>query len=245
MTRRVKTGERVAQLIIQEIVDHRLDSGDFLPSESEFVEKYQVGRAAVREALRILEVQGLITVRTGQNGGPRVASPSAEDFGRMATLHLQMADASFASLAKSRLLLEPLMAAQAAVRQDREAIAKIWQTLDEEKQVPAFGDHGSAATLAFSFHGAVDDASGNSVLALCSKGLGHIWYERTRAHQRHFVEAPEDQELMLQEHTKITKAIDRGDDSLAQRLMRDHERRIQDEILRHDPELSKEVISWM
>jgi GntR family transcriptional repressor for pyruvate dehydrogenase complex len=66
----VKTSERVAAAIVSEIVSRGLGAGDRSPNEATMLERFQVGRASLREALRILEVHGLISLRSGPGGGP-------------------------------------------------------------------------------------------------------------------------------------------------------------------------------
>ena len=79
---------------------------------------YQLGRASLREALRILEVHGLILIRPGRGGGPVVANFSSRDFGRMATLHFHVGRATFRDLVQARMVMEPVMAGLAAQRLD-------------------------------------------------------------------------------------------------------------------------------
>src|SRR5215211_3941173 len=78
-----KVSEVVARSIVQDIAARRLPPGTMLPSESVMLDRYRVGRASLREGLRILEIQGLITIKPGPGGGPMVATASSHDFGRM------------------------------------------------------------------------------------------------------------------------------------------------------------------
>src|SRR5581483_7525231 len=67
--RNAKTSEVVALDIVRDIVARNLKPGDKLPLESELLRQYRVSRSSLREALRLLEVQGLITIRPGPGGG--------------------------------------------------------------------------------------------------------------------------------------------------------------------------------
>src|SRR6202008_3764003 len=98
--------------------------GDMLPSEADMIATYAVGRATVREALRLLEVQGLIGLKTGPGGGPGVAQLTARHLGDMARLHLKMAGATYGELVRARLAIEPLMARLAAETQDPEGLTR-------------------------------------------------------------------------------------------------------------------------
>ena len=66
-----KTSEVVAFAVARDIVEHGLRSGDRLPLEAEMVEQYGVSRESLREALRLLEAQGIVSIRRGPGGGPR------------------------------------------------------------------------------------------------------------------------------------------------------------------------------
>ena len=80
--RRAKISQIVAAEIVRFVVDEQLREGDRLPTESEMLEQFGVGRGSLREALRLLEAYGLISIRQGQNGGPVLATLRAEDVAR-------------------------------------------------------------------------------------------------------------------------------------------------------------------
>src|SRR5687768_6499818 len=77
-----KTSEVVAMQIVRDIVDRGLVEGDRLPLEAAMVRQYRVSRASLREALRLLEVQGLISLRPGRGGGPAVGAADPQHLAR-------------------------------------------------------------------------------------------------------------------------------------------------------------------
>src|SRR5262249_12010749 len=91
-------------------------AGDRLPSESAMVARLGVGRASLREALRILEAYGLIRVRPGPRGGPVVTDVKPSDYAQTTTLYLHRHGANLRDLLEARLVLEPVMARLAALR---------------------------------------------------------------------------------------------------------------------------------
>src|SRR5262245_29141890 len=125
-----KVSAIIAREIVRDIARQKLAPGTTLESESAMLRRYQVARASLREALRILETHGLIRIKPGPGGGPVVSNVSSADFGRMATLFFQVRDIRFGELVEARLILEPMMARLAAARQnpadndDIKAIAK-------------------------------------------------------------------------------------------------------------------------
>src|SRR5579859_1399256 len=81
-----KTAELVATHIRRQIVLGQLSQGDALPSETALMLEFNISRPTLREAFRILESEGLITVRRGARGGARVQEPSSEVAARYAAL---------------------------------------------------------------------------------------------------------------------------------------------------------------
>ena len=98
LLRPLKTSEGVARDIVDDIVRRGLGEGDGLPSEAAMLEQYDVSRESLREGLRLLEVQGLISIRRGPGGGPIVGSIDPANLGRTSTLYYHLAGATYAEL---------------------------------------------------------------------------------------------------------------------------------------------------
>src|SRR5262245_43750238 len=81
--RPLKTSEMVARDVVHAIVTRGLRTGDKLPSEAAMLAEYGVSRESLREGLRLLEVQGLISIRRGPGGGPVVGRIDAANLGRI------------------------------------------------------------------------------------------------------------------------------------------------------------------
>jgi len=77
-----KISETIARDILDDIVVRQLPPGTMLASEAVMLDRYGVGRASLREALRILEIHGLIKIKPGPRGGPVVAEVTSSDLGR-------------------------------------------------------------------------------------------------------------------------------------------------------------------
>src|SRR3954466_6485404 len=80
--RTTKVSESVAWQILHDIAANDLPPETKLPPESEMLETYRVGRASLREGLRLLEVAGIIVIRPGPRGGPMVADLEGRSLGR-------------------------------------------------------------------------------------------------------------------------------------------------------------------
>jgi GntR family transcriptional repressor for pyruvate dehydrogenase complex len=111
-----KTAMLVAQRIVADINRRGNTVGDRLPPERVMLEEYDVGRGTLRESLRFLELQGVISLKPGPGGGPVVQQPDASSLATSLTLLLQFANAPFRTIAEARIGLEPMMAQLAAER---------------------------------------------------------------------------------------------------------------------------------
>ena len=96
-----------------------LGSGARLPLEADMATQYDVSRSSLREALRILEVQGLIRLKPGPGGGPVVGVVEAANLARTASLYFHLAGASYRDLVDTQALLEPLCAVAASPNTER------------------------------------------------------------------------------------------------------------------------------
>src|SRR3954454_22738188 len=83
-----KLSTLLADSITETILKNGMQPGDRLPPEREMREQFGVGRGTLREALRVLEAEGLITVRSGPHGGPVVSKPDALRLARLLILLL-------------------------------------------------------------------------------------------------------------------------------------------------------------
>jgi len=116
---RAPEGKRFADVmhaIVRDIVTQRLKPGDRLPVEAELMRRYRVSRAPLREALRLLEAQGLITIRSGPGGGASVARLQSESFGRTVALYLHLLGATSDELLDARASIGALLAGQTGNR---------------------------------------------------------------------------------------------------------------------------------
>lgn len=236
--RNEKVAEQVAREILREIQREGLKAGARLPSESVMLERFDIGRGSLREALRILEVNGLVTIKTGPGGGPIVAESNPVSFGQMWTLHLQSIGATYRELLEARVEYESLLARRAAERVTSEASQAIRATLDEVST--HLNDDVQYATAASGFHTAVCAAGDNSVMALAANAIQSLWSRRVTTVL--FAEA--DRPMIIREHRDITKAIERGNGRQAEKLMREHMQRYRDYCEKRYPARLDDIVDW-
>jgi len=214
-----KTAETVARRVVQTIVSGGLTAGDKLPREAEMVEHYGVGRETLREALRLLETQGLITLRRGPGGGPVVASADAVNLGRISTLYYQMTGATYLELVEAWALAEGLLAERAARNPDAALRARMMAPYLQE--APPTEDTATVATfmsMHTGFHDALGRLGGNRVLQLSLSSFGQIV-----SYQAGVIDDPRLlRQLIHDDHGLLARAVAAGHQRAASSLMQSH-----------------------
>ena len=237
--RHVKRSELLAREIVEEVVDRQMRPGELLPPEAVMLDHYGVGRASLREALRLLEAQGLVTLKPGPGGGPVVGKVDAANLGRTATLYFRLAGATYGLLAEAMLVLEPWLAELAAQRADRKlAAASLGRCMAAADQVQ--GDVEGVWEKAPEFHEAVYHLSGNGVLETVASAIGAIF----RTHVLNEVDLADRQASFLADHHRLADAIGAGQPTKARRLALEHFQSIVDAVSDHDPRLFDRLIEW-
>jgi GntR family transcriptional repressor for pyruvate dehydrogenase complex len=120
--RPLKTSESVASDFVHDIVEAGLHEGERLPGEAAMLEQYGVSRESLREGLRLLEVQGLISLRRGPGGGPIVGTVDPANLGRVSSLYYHLAGATYAELFDAWVVSETMIAELAARDPDRDEV---------------------------------------------------------------------------------------------------------------------------
>jgi GntR family transcriptional regulator, transcriptional repressor for pyruvate dehydrogenase complex len=234
-----KLSELIARQVLHDIGDQQLPPGTQLPAESAMCERFDVGKASVREAMRILEINGLISIRTGSGGGPVVGSSDGRGYGSMSTLHFQAIGATLRDLLDARLILEPALAAQAAARPGPEAGATLRAFLESSLLVPR-SDAERFAAKHSDFHGALCAASGNPILALIAGALRDIWSVRVEA-----VMLPEDRRQGVEvDHRLVTEAVENHDVEATERHMREHLEHYRDYCEQNYSHILGDIVEW-
>jgi GntR family transcriptional regulator, transcriptional repressor for pyruvate dehydrogenase complex len=178
--RQPRLADMVASVLRDRIVNGELGNGDLLPKQDELLEEFRISRPSLREALRILESEGLLTVRRGNVGGSVVEAPNAESSAYMFGLVLQSRRGSVSDLADAIRQIEPITASLCAERADRaKAVAPQLQANINDCE-GALGDGPRFTVLSRRFHEELVAACGNQTLILMVGALESLWSEQER-----------------------------------------------------------------
>jgi DNA-binding FadR family transcriptional regulator len=211
----------VLEKIETDLLDGALRPGDRLPPERELSATLGVGRSSVREALRVLEVMGLI--RTGTGSGPTsgaiiIATPQG---GMSALLRLQVAAQGFPfdDVVATRLVLESAVVESLAADPARSTAdaRDILVAMDaDDLSAPEF------LALDAQLHLALAEASGNVVIAAMMAGLRTAIESYVQAGAARIAEWDAAAARLRREHHAILDAVDNGDGARARTLVHDH-----------------------
>lgn len=169
---KVKASLVLAREMVQTIYDSGLKPGDRYLSEADGIRTHQVGRGTYREALRFLELQGVITMRAGPAGGVEIGQPDWQHLASTIALLMQFADAPLRSILEARVAIEPGMAELVAVHATDDEIADMAGKLDE---VDAHVGHFARWSVAYNaYWRCLAASSHNPLLASLSPALRAI-----------------------------------------------------------------------
>lgn len=211
-----KAAQVLASQIKNEIISGKYPAGAMLPAETDMANQLNLSRPTVREALRLLESEGLVSIRPGPRGGPRVERPSSMAVTRSLTTLFQYERVSLAALLEARRAIEPACARVAAVRARPDDIAALKASV--ERMRVGLEDDTVFWTENANFHVALAEAGSNTVLNTLMLSLRELIYEFTAG--LHI--QPDERMETVAEHTEIMNAIAAQDPDAAARAAEAH-----------------------
>ena len=213
-----KSSDVLAERLKQEILNDGYQPGATLPTERELVSTTGLSRGSVREALRILEAQGLVNTRAGRYGGTTVALPTTDQLTSQVNLYAKGRSVPLSALVEVRLALEPMVAALAAKRRTEEDLSNL-RAIAERIEWAAENDLTAFLEENVNWHDAIAAASHNDLLHAFATSVSGMMFEASQIKE---FASPEVRERVLRAHAKILEAIESGDADLARtRVERD------------------------
>jgi len=209
-----KVAETVADAIRGDIIRGRLKDGDSLPVEAHLIAEFGVSRPTIREAVRILESEGLVAVSRGAKGGAQVSSPTFALVARAAGIALQGNGATLGDIYQVRTIIEPPAARMIAETNALHGAAVLRQQL--EKEMSLVEDRQAVAQAIAEFHHIMIDLCGNVTLRMFGNALQHLVQRhlalaQQREPNRNLAALAERTRFGLRSHAKLIGLIERGD----------------------------------
>ena len=220
--RYMKMSEVIAGELRTRVARGDLADGDLLPNERLLQEEFGVSRPTLREAMRILEAEGLIITPRGGSKGSRITSPTAQQAAQYAGVILQVRGATIADIFQLRTLVEPAAARLLALRKDRPdlgVLRRIVDEMDKERSNPR-----ELARMLPIFDQTLLSMSGNEALNLVGQMMAHILNLHLHTIPETVAGLPAANRKGVQRGPavlyEVLDAIEAGNGDLAEQLMR-------------------------
>ena len=225
--RQPRLAEMVASSLRSRILSGELVDGSMLPKQDELLEEFGVSLPPIREALRILETEGLITVRRGNVGGAVIHRPQAAKVVYMMGMVLESRQVPLGDVLAAFTAFEPACAAECASRPDRDhtVLPVLRATLDAAEA--GIDDPTVYTGLARQFHIDLVAHCGNDAMALVVGALESLWTvhvdQMARRHDQHgsFADLAA-RRRSARDHERLYVRIEQGDARGAEQLARAH-----------------------
>jgi GntR family transcriptional regulator, transcriptional repressor for pyruvate dehydrogenase complex len=220
---RLSRPQKVAEAIKQWVMDEGWQPGQRLPSETELIGRFGMAKGTIREAIRLLEAQGLVKSRTGPGGGVFVHRVSEERAAALLGNYVYFAHPTIDDIYQLRAALEPELAASLAGRLSVSQLDHL-ESVVAESAPPAASAEGEAARHAASlrFHVELAAMSENPLLRFVIRFLAELLSEITVARGLHSDTDPELWQSGLAYQTRLIEALRTADPARARSVMEAH-----------------------
>jgi len=214
---------RVAEAIKEWVVEQGLQPGDRLPGETELIERFGMSKGTIREAMRLLQAQGLVETKTGPGGGSFVGEVSTERAHALLANYFYFRDISIADIYQLRVALEPEVAASLAGHLSPDRLAELRSIIDsyaEPARDPEEERRQHVASLRF--HARLASFADNALLGFIIGFMSQILTDLTVYKQLYTAPNIELWRTGRQHQLDLLDAIARGDAPGARAVMRSH-----------------------
>jgi DNA-binding FadR family transcriptional regulator len=211
--------EMVITHLTDAILDRTFPSGSRLPTERQLAADLGVGRSAVREAIKVLQAQGIITTAAGPAHGTRISTTAGDAFGRMLRLHLALGSADFGELTDTRVVLERAAVAAAARRATPEVLQPARDLAERMASVTGSEEF---SVLDTDFHVALASLGENRLICDLTVAIRQAVAPIIRDAQRVLPDWESLRQRLVREHLGILDAVAAGREDEAAELTEQH-----------------------
>ena len=235
---------QVAEAIKDWVVEQGLQAGDRLPGEAELIDRFGMSKGTIREAMRILEAQGLIKTRTGPGGGSFVHEVSRQRAKALLGNYFYFKDLTIGDIYQLRLILEPELAATLAGTLPNHVLEELDANI-AEYSTPAsdLEEERSQHVASLRFHAILAEHARNPMLGFIIDFMVNLLSDLT-VYRRLY--SPPNVELWQQgrDHQKaLVRALREGDADSARAIMKDHMKTAWKLMRRQEVEMESRFIS--
>jgi len=222
---RLSRPQRVAEAIKAWVMENGWQPGDRLPSETELIARFGMAKGTIREAIRILEAQGLVKSRTGPGGGVFVHQVSEERATALLGNYFYFQHLTIDDIYQIREVLEPELAASLAGRLGAQEIAALEEVMTRYSEPARTEEEEREQHIAsLRFHAVLAEMSGNPLMRFLIRFTANMLSDITVSRRLY---APPNRELFesgLDYQLRLVAALRAGDADAARAILADHMR---------------------
>ncbi len=235
---------RVAEEIKDWVVERGLQPGDRLPGEAELIERFGMSKGTIREAMRLLQAQGLVETKTGPGGGSFVGAVTRDRAAALLANYFYFRDVTIDDIYQVRIALEPELAASLAGRLSAKQLAELADIMEDYAHPAADAEEERRQHVAsLRFHARLSDFGSNALLGFFIGFMAQILtdltvYKRLYATPNHTL-----WRTGRQHQVDLISALRRGDADSARHTMRSHMEMARDQMETQEAEVMKRFIA--
>ncbi|MSU90786.1 FCD domain-containing protein [Rhodobacteraceae bacterium 2CG4] len=214
---------RVAEAIKDWVVEQGLHPGDRLPGEAELIARFRMSKGTIREAMRILQAQGLVETKTGPGGGSFVGAVSKDRAHALLANYFYFRNITIADIYQVRIALEPELAATLAGRLSPEQVAELRAIMARYAEPAVDAEEERAQHVdSLAFHARLAEFAGNAMLGFFIGFMAQILADLTVYKRLYTSPNHELWERGRGHQIELLAALERGDGAAARRVMASH-----------------------
>lgn len=211
--------ETVMTYLTDGILERTFAAGDRLPTERQLATDLNVSRGAVREAIKVLQAQGIITSAVGPAHGTRISTTPSAALGRMLRLHLALGSTDFGELTETRVVLERAAVAAAAQRATVQGVEDARALAEQMASVVSSETFNRLDTA---FHVAIAEMGANRLISDVTVAIRQAVAPMIRDAESSLRDWEGLRRRLVREHLEIVDAVAAGDDEKAADLTERH-----------------------
>ena len=215
--------KRIYQSVIEQFIglikSGELKIGDLLPPERVLAEQFKVSRQSLREAFRVMEVIGIIEVRSA---GTFVTQVNVGNIMTTIAPLFMLTSNTEQDLLEFRRLLETEAVRLAATKQIQPAITRLQEAVALMRQSMLQDNPKTGVEADVLFHKAIFQCSDNYVLMQAAECVSYLLENSVRMNRARILKNTARAEILLEQHQRILETIQQGDAALAFTAMVDH-----------------------
>lgn len=235
---------RVADAIKEWVVEQALHPGDRLPGEAELMKRFAMSKGTIREAMRLLQAQGLVETKTGPGGGSFVGEVSRERARALLANYFYFRDVTITDIYALRIILEPEIAAALAGKLTNAQLAEL-EAITERYATPAQDaqEERQQHVASLRFHARLSDFAENALLGFFIGFMAQILTDLTVYKRLYTTPNLELWQRGREHQIQLIAALRSGDAETARQVMTGHMEMARDLMEDHEAELLRRFIA--